>query len=187
MEKATSRQTWAIFCATGYDVRACNLSKEKASELIGLQKAGQDIGEFIQSLPGAVLKGKAKQPAHDWQAVYNEAHAAGLAAGQAFNPAPMIVQQHQNQLDDKSPVEKQYFVSDGVCGFAWVVVSPGTHSFARWASKNLGAKKDYYGGITVKWVGEFGQSMEKKIAYAQAFTGVLRGHGIPANTRDRMD
>ena len=99
----------------------------------------------------------------------------------------MRVVQRIDVLDDKSPAVQTWDVPDGVCGFAWVVVKPGTHSFAKWAAKNLDATKDYYGGVTVKWVGEFNQSMQRKIEYARAFASVLNKHNVPASVRDRID
>ena len=184
MNDASQRARWAIFCKTGYDVRQAEVSKDKASEI--LQATDSEGVQIVATIPGAVQKRK-KAPGQDWAALYAKAHAAGIAAGQACEPVPMVVQQHANMADDASPVVKQWHVPSGVCGFAWVVVKPGTHSFARWCSKNQGAKKDYYGGITVKWVSEFGQSMEQKIAYAHAFAQVLHDAGVPARTRDRMD
>lgn len=99
----------------------------------------------------------------------------------------MIVRQHENMLDDSSPVEKQWFVPSGVCGFAWVIIKPGTSSFAKWLVKNEHARPDnYYGGVC-HYVSEFGQSMEKKEAYAHAFAQVLSGAGIRAYSNSRMD
>lgn len=122
------------------------------------------------------------------EAIYCKARMAGLEAARACRPVPMVVQQHANMLDDKSPVEKQWFVSGGVCGFAWVVVSPGTCSFARWARKNIGAHLDYYGGVGISAGDrEFGQSMQIKEAYAEAFARVLQENGIRAYMNSRMD
>lgn len=174
--EATSRQTWAIFCASGIDVRNCKLTKDEASTLLSSNTFDRDA--LVAS--GGIVK-REVAPKVDWQAVYDRAHQAGMQAGANAIPVPMVVQ------DDSSKVVKQWHVPDGVCGFAWVVVKPGTHSFARWAAKNLDAKKDYYGGVTVKWVGEFNQSLERKEAYARAFCQVLNEAGVPASTRSRMD
>ena len=38
---------------------------------------------------------------------------------------------------------------EGVCGFAWVKVSPGNSSFAKWLVKNKMARKGYYGGVEI--------------------------------------
>jgi hypothetical protein len=181
---ASQPQRWAIFIKTGYDVRGCELTTEQAKQVLD---ATDEIAiQLVSTIPNSIKKADRK-PKQDWERIYNEAHTAGMAAGQACQPVGMVVQQHANPLNDNSPVVKSWDVPDGVCGFAWVVVSPGTHSFARWAAKNLNAKKDYYGGVTVKWVGEFGQSMQRKIAYAQAFAGVLHKYNVPVGVRDRMD
>lgn len=84
-----------------------------------------------------------------YEDIFNAAVAAGNKAAAEAIPTPMIVSQHKNMADDNSPVEKQWFVSEGVCGFAWVVIKPGTHSFAKWLTKTGKGRKDYYGGVSV--------------------------------------
>lgn len=119
--------------------------------------------------------------------LFDLADLAGRDAAEAAVPTPMIVVQRANPLDDNSPIVKQYEpVMGGVCGFAWVVVRPGTSAFARWIKANKGARKHYYGGMEL-WVSRYGQSMERKEAYAQAFAKVLRDHGVDAYAGSRMD
>ena len=118
--------------------------------------------------------------------IWSEASAAGNAALAAATPSPMVVEQHASVLDDASPVVQRYVVEGGVCGFAWVHISPGTHSFARWAKKLGIGHKAYYGGLDL-WVHEGGQSMERKMAWASAAATVLKAYGIPASTGSRMD
>jgi hypothetical protein len=189
--KASNGQKWALFCATKFDVRNCDLSYEDASQLLQMlngtdsdlrQKALDEIGK----LPNAICKGKPSPPKQDWRKLYDLAHAEGMKAGNAHNPTPMIVQQHANQLDDNSPVVKQWNVPSGVCGFAWIVIKEGRSSFAKWLRENDLGSKHYYGGTSI-WVHEFGQSMEKKEAYAYAFAGVLNKHGVKAYSGSRMD
>lgn len=114
------------------------------------------------------------------------ARAAGLAAANAMTPTPMIVTEHENPLNDASPIKKSYYVPSGVCGFAWIVVKPGISSFARWLVKEGIAHKHYYGGVAI-WVSDFGQSMERKEAYAHAFAKVLSDAGYKAWAESRMD
>lgn len=121
-----------------------------------------------------------------FQTVWEAACAAGRTAGDAHTPTPMGVVQHANPMDDSSPVKKAWVVESGVCGFAWVVVTPGTCAFARWLVKNHHAEKHYYGGVSI-WVREYGQSMERKIAYAGAMSAYLNKVGIRAYPGDRMD
>lgn len=104
------------------------------------------------------------------------AHEAGLKAGKEHNPTPMIITQRKNSFDDSSLVEKAWHVSQGVCGFAWIVIRPGNSALANAAKKRLGAGRGYYGGILVPVRG-FGQSYERKMAYASAFAKVLNDAG----------
>lgn len=121
------------------------------------------------------------------QALHNKAHAAGMAAGEAAMPTPMIVVQRANPLDDTSPIVKEYApVMEGVCGFAYVTVRPGTSSFARWLRRRGRGYTAYYGGTAFS-VRQFGQSMTRKAAYADAYASVLREAGIKAYSESRMD
>jgi hypothetical protein len=121
------------------------------------------------------------------QALFDKAHAAGMAAGEAHQPTPMHVIQRANPFDDSSPVIKRYPpVMGGVCGFAWVNISPGNSSFANWLRKNDLGHKSYYGGWDF-WISGFGQSMECKEAYARAFAKVLKEAGIQAYAQSRID
>jgi hypothetical protein len=137
-----------------------------------------------------------------YDAIVAEANKAGIAAALAKVPAPMIVSQHANMLDDSSAVVKQWYVSDGVCGFASVKVRPGNSPFANYLKAKGIAKKDSYAGGVYIWVGDhmdgldlsalpgdnfFNQSMEKKGAYASAFAAVLVKYGIKASYDTRMD
>ena len=121
------------------------------------------------------------------QELWDRAYKEGLEAGTEHSPTPMIVQQHENMLDDSSPVVKTYApVMGGVCGFAWVVVKPGTSSFARWLKDTGKAKKHDRGGLYV-WIWEFGQSYEKKMKMASAMANVLTAAGINACSEGRLD
>lgn len=171
---ASKPQTWALFCATGLDCRNCGLTYDQASEFITRSRAGEDITSELVALGAS---GKSKQPKHNWETLYDKAHNAGMTAGESVTPNAMVV---TNGVQN-------YYVSEGLCGFAWVVVTPGNSSFAIWAKKNRGARKEYSGGVCAKWVSEFNQSYERKVAYAQAFAAVLREAGIKAYAADRLD
>ncbi len=187
-EKATNRQTWAIFCLSKFDVRNCGLTKEQASKIIDLLKTNLKAGiAEIEKLPGAVKRGNANQSAIlDFAKIFEEARKAGLTAGEKATPAIMVVEQRANPLDDKSPVEKRWVVPEGPCGFAWVTVKPGNSAFARWLVKHDLASKSYYGGVDI-WVYDFNQSVDRKSAYAYAFAETLRKHGIKAFASSRLD
>jgi len=116
--------------------------------------------------------------ATDYRLIWNEAHKAGAKAADDCTPEPMVVR------DD--PNNKIWFVPQGVCGFAWIIVRPATCGFARWCRKNKGTSKAYYGGEQI-WVSAYGQSYEKKKAYAGAFAATLYDYGIKAYSAGRMD
>lgn len=123
----------------------------------------------------------------DYARWWEEAVKAGLKAGGATTPIPMVVQQHSNMSDDASPVVKQWHVPDGVCGFAWVNIKPGNSAFANWLKEQRFAKKDsYYGGVTV-WISEYNQSYTRKVAHAQAMAQVLTDHGVRTSSNSRLD
>jgi hypothetical protein len=124
--------------------------------------------------------------ASEFAAIFAKAYAAGLAAGNAVTPIPMLVQEHANPLNDASPVKKSWVVPDGVCGFAWVVIKPATTAFAKWLKATGKASAAYGGGLQV-WVGEFNQSLTKKEAFAGAFARVLTDAGFKAYSQSRMD
>jgi len=118
--------------------------------------------------------------------LFASAHAAGNAAVQSVSVVPMIVQQRANPLNDSSDVVKQYYVEDGVCGFASIIVKPANSSFAKYLKLHHGARKSYYGGIALS-VHAFNQSLQKKEAYAYAFSKVLNAAGINSYVESRMD
>lgn len=123
----------------------------------------------------------------EFEAAYAKAYAAGKAAGEAALPTPMVVSEHVNPLDDNSAVKRAWYVSEGACGFAWVTVAPGTSSFAKWLVKGKRARKAYRGGVEI-WIGEFGQSVDRKSAMAGKMAEVLREElGIEAYAGSRLD
>lgn len=124
----------------------------------------------------------------DPAALYKMADEAGRKAVEALQVSPMIVTQRENPFDDTSALKKAWYVSDGVCGFAWVNIKPATSKFAKYlVSIGIARKDSYYGGICV-WVRDYGQSMQKKEAYAHAFADVLRINGIEkVYASSRMD
>jgi len=177
---ASKRQTWAIFCATGYDVRDCEISESTASTLLDQWNNQGDSGKkavfaILEQTDGAVQKRKSTKAKSDHLELFTRAFKAGITAGNAHAPTPMVVQGYENQP-----------IMDGVCGFAWINVRPGTSSFARWLVKEKGCRKSYHGGIDV-WIHEFNQSYERKLAAAHAMADVLRKAGINAYGQGRID
>lgn len=181
-ESATKRQTWALFCRTGYDFRPCNLSKTEASKLISASTI--DLSRFPKAIK---MTDKKQTNIINPEAIYQEAHTAGLKALKNCKPTPMVVQTHKNMFDDNSPVIRSEVVSQGVCGFAWVKIRPARGRFIDYCKKhNIGGTDDYSGGYTIS-ASHGGQSMELNLAYATAFAEVLQKHGINAISNYRLD
>jgi hypothetical protein len=114
----------------------------------------------------------------EFQALADRAREAGLQAGIEASPVPMhVIDELRGQL---------WRVDDGACGFAWVKVKPANSSFAIWA-KARGLMSPAYGGGVDYWVTEFGQSVARKEAFANAYAAVLREAGINAYAGSRLD
>lgn len=119
--------------------------------------------------------------------IYTEAHIAGCNAVANLKVRPMIVSQRANALDDSSAVVRQYYVEDGVCGFAWVKIRPARGKFVKWLKDNkIGRANSYEGGYDIS-ISDYNQSMQKKEVYADAFAKVLVEKGIKAYGQSRMD
>jgi hypothetical protein len=125
--------------------------------------------------------------------IFREAEAAGIAAGRDAVPTPMVVFQPragdlftERESDITRAVKVYEPVMDGVCGFAEIVIRPGNSSAANFAKARYGASKRYHGGVGI-WVSSYGQSYERKMAYAVAFAGILRDAGINAYADGRLD
>ena len=121
----------------------------------------------------------------DYQAIYNEAHEAGIQAGKTVAVVPMTVQHRVDPFNDNSQVEQEWHEPEGACGFAWVKFK-GNSGFARWAKSNRLTMPAYPSGMQI-WVSEFGQSVQRKEAYAEAFAKVLEKHGIKCFAQSRLD
>ncbi len=119
--------------------------------------------------------------------LYKQAHQAGMQASRDARPEPMVVAQHANVLDDSSPVVKTWDAPEGVCGFAWLVIRPGTQGFARWINRNNKGKSSTYHQGTMVFAGGRTQSMERNQAYVRAFGKVITDAGIKCQSYSRMD
>jgi hypothetical protein len=113
----------------------------------------------------------------DFKDIVDKAYQAGIEAGKNAMPVPMYV------IDQGIPIDR---IDDGACGFAWVTVRPANSSFAIWAKKQ-GLMRPMYGGGVTYWVSSFGQSVDRKAAFAGAYAKVLRENGIQATAGDRLD
>jgi len=118
--------------------------------------------------------------------LYQSAHAAGNAAVESTIVRPMIVRWCNDPVSFTGDAVQEHVVEDGVCGFASVIVKPANSAFAKYLALQHGARKHYYGGISLS-INDFNQSLQKKEAYAKAFAGVLVDAGINAHYESRMD
>lgn len=186
-------QSWAIFCATKVGVRDLALTYDQASALLDLAKTDPAEARERAIALGGEVKGKLPGNAKAHEELFARAWAAGVAAGEATTPVPMIVGTPVNMMaslvggdsamDTSKPI---YHVPSGVCGFAWVNVNPGNSSFARWLIKTNRAYSHYRGGVNIR-ISAYDQSMEKKAAHAGAMANVLRDAGIKAYSMSRED
>ena len=122
------------------------------------------------------------------QEIYSEAHSEGMRAGHGCTPTPMVVGTPTTPLGNDIDYDKEtYYVADGMCGFAWINIKPARGKFVKFLKDNdIGRKDSYYGGYTI-WVSGFGQSLDRKSAYARAFAEVLNENGLKAYAMSRMD
>lgn len=121
-----------------------------------------------------------------YAALAAKADAAGKAAADALTPTPMIVGEAKSLFSDDIDYSKPtYYVESGVCGFAWVWLK-GNTGFGRWAKAQGIASKGYPNGLNIRASG-YGQSYEKKLAYAQGYAAVLKEAGITAYAEGRLD
>ena len=117
-----------------------------------------------------------------FQGLYEKAMSAGAVAGFAVLPEPMVLQNADILGNKYGPIE---VVNEGCCGFAWVIIK-GNSGFAKWAKANGFAKPAYGGGLRF-WIGGYGQSLERKLAHADAMALLLNEAGIEAYADSRMD
>jgi hypothetical protein len=123
----------------------------------------------------------------EFDALFAKAHEAGVAAGTASTPTPMIVGQAKSLFSTEIDMsQKTYFVEDGVCGFAWVHFSDARVPFVRWAKSQKKGHSGYPKGWDIS-CRDFNQSMQRKEAYCAAFAKVMREAGIDCYAQSRMD
>jgi hypothetical protein len=119
------------------------------------------------------------------------------ALAKATPPTPMIVGSPSTPFgNDIDYSKKTYFVADGVCGFAWVVVPNGRSAFAKWILETGKGYKHYQWGGGYKgvqfWVDGKGfaqtrQSLQLKEQVARGVSQHLNAIGIEAYADSRID
>lgn len=125
--------------------------------------------------------------------LWSRAVQAGIKAWHEAIPTPMLVGTAKGLFDDSFDETKPvYHVSEGLCGFASLVVKPANSSFAHWLKANVRTSKHYGGGLSV-WSSVIvpedarSQSYERKDAAMRAVAEVLREAGIKASCWSRLD
>lgn len=151
-----------------------------------------------------------------FQEAVEQADFAGVRAIEHVEVVPMVVYSPRDPVaslvggNDGGPDLSQpvYHVPDGVCGFAWVQLygkAGDGRRFLNWLQGRVktarpvgpvypdvmsAPRRDHYAGGVCLWVSAFGQSMQKKEAYANAFAASLRAAGVEglvAYGMSRMD
>ncbi len=122
-----------------------------------------------------------------YETLYAEAVRRGQDAGEQCIPVPMVVEQHVNPLDDNSPVRRSWEVSDGVCGFAWVLFPDCRKPFVKWLL-DVGHAGKRYGkpGATI-WIMSHNQSMARKMAHATTMRDYFASVGIECSSHSMID
>lgn len=125
--------------------------------------------------------------ASEFEDLWRLADTAGQVAATGVVPAPMLVYTPTHVFGDTPDLSKPvHVINDGVCGYASIIIRPGNHPFANWCKTHVPGWKSYYGGWELP-VRRYGQSYERKMAYATAFAQVVADAGINARASGRLD
>ncbi len=95
-----------------------------------------------------------------FKSAVHKADVAGMKAAEKCTLQMLLVKGYEN---DPFPI----------CGFAWVNFKPATTRFVRFMKKEGLVNKAYEGGANL-WVSKFGQSYDKKLAYAHAYANTIQ-------------
>ena len=117
-----------------------------------------------------------------------KAEEAAHAAMRTAKTSPMVVRQHASPFNDSSPVVKEWFVPEGPCGFAWVVINPARGPLVAELKRQKKGHKHYPAGYCV-WMGQLNhtQSVEVLEAGANAYANVLQAAGVKCYADSRLD
>ena len=112
-----------------------------------------------------------------------KAERAGYAAGDNMTPRPMSIVECDAF---GKPIGNVYVESEGMCGFASVIVRHANKGFGHWLIKTGRARKSYYGGAEI-WIHAHNQSYERKLAHANAMAFELGQGGVDCYASARLD
>jgi len=103
-----------------------------------------------------------------------EAEQAAQVASANATPTPMLVYEADGLSNRPKPDARAWHVPDGMCGFAWVNVSPANSRIANRIKEfgTFNTHRAYEGGLNV-WMHLGGQSVARKEAAAQAYSQVI--------------
>ena len=125
-----------------------------------------------------------------FETLMNQLAGIADAAYMAAQPAPMAVYETAGLSDAPKPGGRSWYVSEGVCGFAWVVIKPATSSFAKYLARKEIGYKAYDGGWVLPmhhFIVNMSQSLERAEAASYAVAQELRKHNINCFATSRMD
>jgi hypothetical protein len=116
-----------------------------------------------------------------YEKLYHLAHSHGLMASIGVKTTAV-------KLNDGN------IMTDGLCGFAWVILPDGRKGFARWINKN-GLGCIYKGqGVWISAKVEISslaktsiQSIDRCNAYVIAFSNVLQANGVKCYVKSSVD
>lgn len=140
---------------------------ERASLVTAFPSKKDDQLELQAQAPALVdelLKGAAR-----WQAIFELASEAGHRAAAACVPTPMKIAGGE-------------LIMEGECGGGYVNVRDARKGFARWLKTSKNGTRGYPSGISVYAATE-GQSVDRAMAYSEAFATVLSRNGIEATAQ----
>ena len=110
----------------------------------------------------------------NYSEIHTACHESGMEAGSNVQISPVRIGHAKSLFSDEIDYSRPtHIMEDGPCGFAWVTIFPGNSSLAREYKRLNIAKKAHGGGVRI-WVEEFGQSHDRKEAYANAYAKKLR-------------
>ena len=112
---------------------------------------------------------------HGWN--FQEALKIGRKAGLGETPVPMMVYGK----------DQAFLVEGGVCGFAWIEIRPARGPLVTYLKKS---KQGYYSAYERAYIfniHDFGQSMTRKEAMAEAMAAHLRKCGYNVYAGSRID
>jgi len=118
--------------------------------------------------------------------ILREAENAGRLAYEACTPHPVIFGQAVGLTGNAMVPGTEELCTEGACGFAWVSLSKGQTRLVNKLKKLGIGSRSVYGSWYI-WAPGMSQSIDRKEAWAEAFTDVLRKHGIKAYAQSRLD